>query len=192
MVENTNIDPNNWKRFEDWQKKKKDRKEKKRIDRAELRKKWGTLSEARLYDTLEKEITGHDWLLDSHPEGMDGAQRVDVLGEPQSQNRLVFIELERGRSHPIDNVVKAWRYIEDNANSKPILLVQIFSPFFYAKTDNRRRMNEAVFIGKQAEKVTNKLKYEQLGQEYWPPAEDSKLDTIIDRISALIAYDGNK
>ena len=192
MVENKDINPNDLNKFRDWIRKAEERKEKKRGERKELRLKWETLTPAKLRRELDRKLTDYCWHLEGHPEGMDGAQRVDVVGEPKSRDHLVCIEVERGKAHSIDNVVKVWRYIEENSDSKPVLLVQIFSPYFYAKTGNKRRMKETIFIGKQAEKATNKLKYEPLGQEYWPPSEDSKLDTLTDKISSLIAYERNK
>lgn len=192
VVDNTHINANDWNKFEDYMRKKEERKKKRKEERQILRRKWETLTSARLCSALGRQLADYYWQLEGHPEGMDGAQRVDILGEPKSRGYLVLIELERGKAHAIDNVLKAWRYIEENVDSKPIILIQIFSSYFYAKAGNKRRMKEAIFIGKQAEKAASKLKYESLGQEYWPPREDSELDTLIAKISSMLSDIRNK
>jgi len=187
MVDNKDINPNDWSEskkseFEKWRKKEEERKL--------LRETCKTLTETKLFNALQEELTDYCWHLEHHPKGMDGAQRVDVIGEPKSGQRLVFIEIERGvgRPHAIANVVKAWRYIEERTDSKPILLLQIFSPYFYEKPGNKRRMKEAIFIGKQAEKATSgKLRYKSLGRDFWPPTKAAKLDRLVEEISRLIA-----
>jgi hypothetical protein len=190
MVRNTNVDPDDSSQFEEWKRKEEEKAKKKR----ELREMCQTLTEAGLCNVLRQQLTDYDWDSDIHPKGMDGAQRVDVVGKPKLRERFVFIEIERGgKAHAIDNAVKAWLYIEENTDSKPVLLVQIFSPYFYAKSGSKRRMKEAIFIGKQAEKATNyKLRYEPLGREYWPTSKESKVDTLKDKISALTADERNR
>lgn len=158
--------------------------------KARLREKSDTLTEAGLHKALNEKLTGYCWRLRCHPTGMDGAQEVDIVGRPESQElRDVFIEVERRRGHPIDNVVKTWRYIEENAASKPVCLIQVFS-FFYddpdAETEDRRRMKEAIFVGRQAEQATKKLRYEPLGHGYWPPCQGGTLDTLTNKIASLI------
>jgi len=187
MIRNTHIGPNDWEKFKHAMQKKEQRAVARKQQRKDLRKQFETLKSDSLCTALEQRLEEYSWSLESHPEGMDGWQRVDIVGKPNSEDHLVFIEVEGGREHPIDNVVKAWRYTEENVNSKSTLIVQVFSPFFYAKSGNKRRMAEAIFIGKQAEKAaTNKLRYEALGQEYWPISKDAKLDPLVERISSLI------
>jgi hypothetical protein len=194
VIQNKDINPEDWEKFERSMQNKEQRAEGRKEQRKDLRKKFETLKSDSLRTALKQRLGEYYWNLESHPEGMDGRQRVDIVGEPNSEDHLVFVEVEGGRTHPIDNVVKAWRYTEKNVDSKPILLVQIFSPYFYAKTGNKRRMAEAIFIGKKAEKAEgNKLRYEPLGQEYWPPTKDTELSALVERISLLIAnYRRNK
>ena len=168
--------------------KKEERAENKKQQRRDLRKKFETLKPESLRKVLKQRLVEYTWSREYHPTGMDGRQRVDLVGSPNPEDYLIFIEIEGGRTHPIDNVVKAWRYAEEIIGAKSIVLIQIFSPYFYANSGNKRRMNEAVFIGKQAEKITvNKLRYASLGQEYWPPSEDSEIDPIVQRVALLIS-----
>lgn len=188
MMQNTDIEPNDWEEFERSMRKKEQRAQERKQQRKDLRKKFDTLKSHSLGTALEQRLGEYSWSPESHPEGMGGQQRVDIVGEPNSGDHLVFIEVEGGRPHPIDNVVKAWRYAEEYGGSKPVLLIQLFSPYFYSKSGNKRRMTEAIFIGKQAEKaVASKFKYEPLGQDYWPPSKDATLAPLVERISLLIA-----
>lgn len=187
-MKNSDIDPNDWARFERSVKKKEERAENKKQQRKDLRKKFETLKPDSLCRALGQGLAEYDWGQESHPTGMDGQQRVDLVGRPNVDDYLVFIEIEGGRTHPIDNVVKAWRYVEEAPDSKPVVFIQIFSPYFYAKSGNKRRMAEAIFIGKHAEKMmTTKFRYASIGQEYWPPSRDSRLDSLVKRIALLIA-----
>jgi hypothetical protein len=199
MAESRQLNPDEEEKLKRYFENKEKRSEKSRQDRKTLGEKCKTLAEARLCETLEGALPDYYWHLEYHPEGMDGRQRVDIVGEPNSRDQFVFIEIERGvgKTHPIDNMIKAWRYIDDNADSKPVLLIQLFSPYFYSNSVRKRRRNETVFIGKQAEKATSgKLRYEpvgqELGQKYWPQSKESNLDTLIDKISSLIGYKRNK
>jgi hypothetical protein len=192
MAWNKDINPDDRSKFKNWLDKQEEGRQKRRRDREELRKKWQTLETSQLRNTLESRLMDYNWYSEYHPQGMDGAQRVDIAGESKLGGHLVLVEVERGRAHAIDNVVKVWRYIEENVDSKPVLLIQVFSPYFYGKTGNKRRMKEAVFVGKQAEKATNKLKYEALGQEYWPQSEDSNLYTLVGRIASLLSVIRNE
>lgn len=188
MIQNPGINPNDWEKFLSSVKRKEQRAESKKQQRKDLRKKFETLKPDGLGTALEQRLGEYTWSRESHPTGMDGQQRVDLVGRPDLEDYLVFIEVEGGRTHPIDNVVKAWRYVDETTDSKPVLLMQIFSPYFYAKSGNKRRMTEAIFIGKHAEKVAiNKFRYAPLGQEYWPSSKDSKLDPLVERIALLIA-----
>ena len=187
MTKNPGINPDDWASFEASVRKKEERAESKKQQRRDLRKKFETLKPDNLGAALKKRLGEYLWSREHHPTGMDGRQRVDLVGRPRRGDYLVFIEVEGGRTHPIDNAVKAWRYSDEFADSKPVMLIQIFSPYFYAKTGNRRRMTEAIFVGRKAEVMTaGKLKYASLGQEYWPPSEDSQLDRLVQQVSSLI------
>lgn len=187
MTQNPDINPTDWAKFESSIRKKEEQAENKKQQRRDLRKKFETLKPDSLCTALRQGLGEYRWSQEGHPTGMNGQQRVDLVGRPNLEDYLVFIEVEGGRTHPIDNVVKAWRYVDEVADSKPVLLIQMFSPYFYVKSGNKRRMTEAIFIGKHAEKVAiKKFRYASLGQEYWPPSKDSKLDLIVQRIALLI------
>jgi len=187
MMKNPGINPDDWASFEASIRKKEERAESKRRQRKDLRKKFETLKPDDLGTALEQRSGEYMWSREYHPTGMDGRQRVDLVGRPHRGDHLVFIEIEGGRTHPIDNAVKAWRYSDEIVDSKPVMLIQIFSPYFYARTGNRRRMTEAIFIGRKAEVMTaGKLRYASLGQEYWPPSADSELDRLVQQVSSLI------
>lgn len=188
MIKNSGINPDDWASFEVSRRRKEERAENEKQQRRDLRKKFETLKSENLRKALKQSLVEYTWSREYHPTGMDGRQHVDLAGSPKPEDYLVFVEIEGGRTHPIDNVVKAWRYAEEIMDSKPVLLIQIFSPYFYANSGNKRRMNEAIFIGKQAEKITvNKLSYASLGQEYWPDSEDSEIDSLVQRVASLIS-----
>jgi hypothetical protein len=163
------------------------RKESKKEFRKALRAKYVTMTETSLKTNLQARFPSLRWYKRYHPQGMDGAQQVDIVGESASIDCNVFIELERGRANAVFNVIKAWRYVDNTVLEKPVLLIQIFSPFYYANVTNKRRMKESVFIGQKAEKDTaTKLKYRHFGEEYWPKEDDKVPNKLLEAISSIV------
>ncbi len=120
---------------------------------------------------------------------MRGHEQVDVEGQSKTENQIIFVEKERAQSNPINNVVKIWQWVEDNKNVKPVLLIQIFSPI-YAKGIANTRMKQAIFLGEQAAKATNKIMYRCLRPKDWPPSK-TEMDALINKLSEFIADDAS-
>ena len=162
--------------------------EKRRRDkerRAKLRALSSLLTDADLIDTMKARLPNWNWHKDTSPQGL-GRQRVDVWGMNDNKDYLVFIEVERNRSASIFNVAKAWQYIE-KTNSKPVLLIQLFSPYYHSTGILKTRMNQAIFIGAKAMSVTkSKLIYKSLGPDYWPDTKGhaaKMIDALVSFIS---------
>lgn len=146
--------------------------------------KW--LTENLLAEELERKINNYYWLPRKHLLDFGGKRHVDIIGEHKKGDRLVFIEVEEGQTRPISNVAKIWRHVEEGKLAKPILLIQIFSPY-YRELEGvpNTRMKESIFVGEQADKATNKIKYRWLEPDRFPPSKD-KIDYLIREILLLI------
>ena len=162
------------------------RKEVRKQKRAELRRQYASLTNERLMAALKTSVPQYNWTCEYHPEGMDGRQRVDVAGTTASDDHLVLVEIERGRMNPSDNVTKCWRYADTNRNRPPILLVQLFSPYYPAWTSQTRGMQNAIFIGKKGEEARfPAFCYRHVDPEHWPPPETDPI-AVAERIRGIV------
>ena len=154
-------------RHEKERKRKEERRQRNKESRLNSREISSFLTDNELIDALGFKAPGWQWHLDTSPQGL-GRQRVDIWGTSDSKSHLVFIEVERNRSASIFNVAKAWQYVE-RPDSKPVLLIQLFSPYYHSTGILKTRMNQAIFVGEKAMSVTkSKLIYKTLGPDYWP------------------------
>ena len=186
MREETNNNPNNWDKFIKYKEKQSENREIKRKHRVAIAAKYKWLTENLLAEELERKINNYYWSSKKHLLDFGGRQHVDVIGEPKIGDHLVFIEIEGGQTRPISNVAKIWRHVEEGKLAEPILLIQIFSPY-YAESEgvHNTRMKESIFVGEQSNKATNKIKYKWLEPDKFPSNKD-KLDNLIQEILSLI------
>jgi hypothetical protein len=188
MVDNTNIDPEQQSEFEKWKREKEEEGERQR--RVEE-----FLDERRLWDSLSERVRDYSWTREYLLATLDnGRQHVDIVGEPglkDYQDYLVCVEVEKlVASRALDNVVKLWRYVRKAMNSKPVLIIQIFSPRFDWDDTGRRRKVEAIFVGERAQNDTNgKLTYRCIVNDRWTACTDTQLcrDSLLEKIKALIS-----
>ncbi len=159
------------------------RAEEKKEERRRLRQLYATFTLEQLRSALADKMKGYVWVTEYHPGGMDGLQRVDIAGVDRSNDHFVLIEIEGGRTHPVVNVIKVWRYVEGTPDCPAVLLIQAFSPF--SNEDNGqtpRRRAEAQFIGSKANKeLQDRVAYKHVGENIWP-ADGSQLDNLVDAI----------
>lgn len=185
IMETADVDPIQYKRWLRAYQAAERRKEARKQKRAELKRQYANLTNERLKAALEVSLPQYYWTCEYHPEGMDGRQRVDVAGTPASADHLVLVEIERGRMNPSDNVIKCWRYADTNRNCPPILLVQLFSPYYPAWTSQARGMRNAIFIGEKGEEARfPAFCYRHVDPEHWPPPETDLL-AIAERIRTI-------
>ena len=173
-------------RHEKERKRKEERRQRNKESRLNSRGISSFLTDNELIGALGFKVPGWQWHLDASPQGL-GRQRVDIWGTSDSKGHLVFIEVERNRSASIFNVAKAWQYVE-HPDSKPVLLIQLFSPYYHTTGILRTRMNQAIFVGEKAMSVTkSKLIYKSLGPDYWPESTGNA-DKMIDALVSIISY----
>lgn len=160
--------------------------ERKRIHRAEVSTKYRWLTESLLAEQLQLMIGDHHWVPRKSLTAFGGRQHVDVVGTPDAGHYLVFIEIEGGQTRPISNVAKIWRHVEAGQVVRPVLVIQVFSPF-YAKSEgvHNTRMQESVFAGKQADKYARNITYRWLSPDAFPENRD-ELTTLIRSIRTII------
>ena len=152
----------------------------KRKLRAENKATYSWLTENLLAEELNQTIESHIWRSRKHLAGFGGNQQVDVVGSPSSQEHHVYIEIEGGRINPVSNVAKIWRHVAEGKLTVPILIIQIFSPT-YRQGSPRTRMEESIFIGKQAEKARPQIIYRSIRPDYWP-GNIAGLNNLVERI----------
>ncbi len=181
-----NSDPKLRERFENDIKRKQTTREEKQRKREEKKNLWGGEVEVNLCNMLESRDSHHDWSRQGWPDAIR-RKRGDILGEPKSpksEDYLILIEVERERLTCVRNVIKAWMYVAEE-NSKPILFVHVFSPSFDG--DKKVGKEEAVFVGKQAQKATNgKLRYDSMPLKGWPTENRTVLEDIVKDIMRLV------
>jgi hypothetical protein len=172
--------------FEKYLKRKEKNRQAKKDRRKDLKDKYEWFTNDLLIEHLKIITNGYIWYKEKYLEGLGGKQRVDVVAESTIGDRHVYLEIERGQSRPISNVAKIWRHIAEGKLNEPILLIQIFSPY-YAKSEgsHNTRMEESIFVGLQAEKTTTNIIYKYFRPDDWPPSAD-KMDSVIQKISALL------
>jgi hypothetical protein len=172
-------------RHEKERKRKEERSQRNKERRINSREISSFLTDNELIDALGFKFPAWQWHRDTSPQGL-GRQRVDIWGDHGDKNYLVFIEVERMKSASIFNVAKAWQYVEQT-DSKPVLLIQLFSPYYHSTGILKTRMNQAIFVGAKAMAVTkSKLIYKSLGPNYWPESAghaDKMIDALVSFIS---------
>ena len=149
-----------------------------------------------LKKTIQSTLTTYQWIrewkLPWKPGGSSSNEQVDLVGRPENDNHYIFIELEEVSGNDVRNVAKVWRWFEESGNTKPVLLIHIFSTR-YSEGTLKTRMQECIFIGEKAEKETNNnINYRWFVPKYWP-SNKNLLDKLIGEILSLIAgYAKNK
>ncbi|MFH1141262.1 MAG: hypothetical protein V1724_06310 [Chloroflexota bacterium] len=144
---------------------------------------WKTQLQDKLPEMLNTEVGHIQWRGKQQLPGSEGRQEVDILGE--AQHYYIFIELEARRMTCVRNVIKAWMYLAEKTDSKPVLFIHIFSPFLYESFRKRGR-EESVFVGERAQKDTNgKLTYRHIEFDRWP--SESEYATVLDSLVKKIA-----
>lgn len=115
-----------------------------------------------------------------------GKQHVDVFGQQKQGSQIVYIEIEGGQSRPVSNTAKVWRYLENGGVTGPLIFIQLFSPYYeQSEGVHHTRMEEAMFIGQQAQRANKAISYSSLGPDVWP-ADRAELRDYVNRISQLI------
>jgi hypothetical protein len=166
-------------------------KEAKRQRRRERRKelagtfKW--LTPEVLAESLRERFTSYYWSTEGFLGGLgSGRQAVDVVGKEKGGHRVVYIEVEGGRAAPVSNTAKVWHYVEAVKVATPVLLIQLFSPYYDASEGlHHTRMKEAIFIGEHARMTNKSITYRSLGPADWP-ADTTQLEKYVNGISELI------
>jgi hypothetical protein len=78
----------------------------------------------------ETEKGEYEWKPGGHPLGK-GHESVDIVGSsPRRGRRLVLVEVELRKDAPLTNVVKVWRWIEEERFAARFVLVQAFSKYY--------------------------------------------------------------
>ena len=112
-----------------------------------------------------------NWKCPWCPKEGDQSEHVDLAGTHKKTGRQFLIEVELRRKNPVGNVVKVWRWFEDNRlNPRPVLF-QAFSKY-YVKHKNHRRSAE--FIGREKLGKQTEVRYYPLDLSY-NPAKHGKI-----------------
>ena len=172
--------------FEDWYKRREEKRAGRKAERRRLRSKSALLVDEELISQLRTRLPRFLWKLEGGPPEME-RQRVDMFGTHEKAGYYVFIEIERNRVTSIYNVVKAWQYVERNVQAKPVLLIQVFSPYHSSTGDIERHRDQTIFVGEQANNTNTKLTYRQLGEECWPAKKGEGPTKVVDAIALLIS-----
>lgn len=186
MNEQPNFDRKEYGNFLKSMERKRATHERKREHRAEVATKYKWLTENLLAEQLQLMIHDHQWVPRKNLTAFGGRQHVDVVGTPNTGHYLVFIEIEGGQTRPIPNVAKIWRHMEAGQVVRPVLLIQVFSPF-YAKSEgvHNTRMQESIFVAEQADKYAGNMTYRWLSPDTFPENRD-ELNSLIRIIRAII------
>jgi hypothetical protein len=100
-----------------------------------------------------------------HRLAQTGRDYVDVVGRFDSQTfPRVLIEIELHREDPVSNVVKIWKWAEDNSVARTIFFHAFSHLYSGSKSERKRR---AIFLGKMLTKET-KVVYVPLSLRYSP------------------------
>ncbi len=172
MVEHEDITPND---LNDWLQ------EKKRKEQQKTRsEKWKAELQEKLPKMLKSQEREHDWSSEESLPNSEGRQKVDILGKARAQDHYVFIELEAERMTCVRNVIKAWMYVAEKTDSKPVLFIHVFSPSFNV-SQKRRGREESIFVGERAQNDTSgKLTYRHIESDRWPT--ETEYATVIDSL----------
>lgn len=109
-------------------------------------------------------------------------EHVDVMGVPMDNKPIVYIEKEL-KGLAVFNITKIWyRLAGTHSIQPPIRLIHVFSPYFVDTGVGRTRMQEAVFLGGEAQRVTNGgIDYISIDPSYWP-SNASYISVLVDQI----------
>ncbi|MFQ5777230.1 MAG: hypothetical protein ACE5IP_04415 [Terriglobia bacterium] len=97
-----------------------------------------------------------------------GHENVDVAGLSRQRNRshqLVFVEAELRRGHPVANIVKIWKWLENTSKIRRLVVFHAFSKFY---TPGHARRINAEFIGRQIQEINPRFRYVCIGIPYMP------------------------
>jgi len=178
--------PEDWRQFQKYLERREKERQKQKERRKQARATYEWLTNNLLSKELQQLTNGYIWHTEKRLEGLGVNERVDLVAEPISGGRHIYIEIEGGQSRPVSNVVKIWRHVAEGKLKEPILLIQIFSPY-YKKSEgsHNTRMEESIFVGLQSEKATPNIIYKCFRPSEWPPSAD-KLSSLTQKISALM------
>jgi hypothetical protein len=97
-----------------------------------------------------------------------GRDYIDVVGKFDSRNYpSILVEIELHREDPVSNVVKIWKWADDNSPGR-IVFFQAFSHLYSkAKAEKKQR---AIFLGRMLKKEVN-INYVPLSLKYSPRAK---------------------
>lgn len=174
-------------RFDEMQEKGAARRSRRKEHRQEIAETFRWLTPGVLAEALDRELPEYAWRTQGSLTGLGtGRQAVDIVGRRRSGGHVVYVEVEGGQSRPVSNTVKIWRHTQARSVAESITFVQLFSPYYgLSEGVHHTRMEEAVFIGQEAQKATGTMRYLWLLPDDWP-AKLERLGDFVRRLSELI------